>query len=300
MRWKLFALAAAVMLVGGFGERRWPAPASATVFKDHPIILLNRSISTQFAPIGELEGTVPFRNTDGSMVTEYGSAVLVSPCYALTNYHVVFRDLPVGAANETYAMNFNVGFKSDGSGFAGKTKATPILWGEKDDKGHGDWALMKLTTCVGDARFNLGWFDVFQGTALALPGKEVGCLGFGSDDRGRLSYSLGKVISIDSNNGLLRTSCSIIRGESGGGVFMIEGGRLELVGINTQMLLDPVTGKDATAEKYSDDRANEFLMSSEVVYRSDILRLLADDIRAHGGINAAADRFNRPLPIPAM
>lgn len=273
-------------------------PASATVFKTNPIIAVDRAVETQFAPMGELESLGVERDKNGEAIQWFGTGFLVSPCYIITNHHVVFGNSLSAVPGKDYSMKFHVGVGPDGTGFFGETVATLVVWGEREKNGRNDWALLKLKTCVGAPKFNVGWFEVALRSSDQLVGTSVAAVGFATDDRrGILSASLGKVFEPVSNSGLLKTSAALRDGQSGGGVFQFDRGRMSLVGIATMSLGEKSHPLGDIPDAYSSDRANEFLNIAPILNRPEVRTLLDADRALVGNVNAASNRFSRPFPV---
>ena len=123
--------------------------ALANRYTDNPDINVNRVVETQFAAIGELESTAMVENADSDGNRRYGTGFLVSPCYAITNAHVVFGDQLEPLSADKYAMIFRVGVSAF-KPFLGNTIATPVVWGKQTkNRGQNDWVLLRLRSCIG-------------------------------------------------------------------------------------------------------------------------------------------------------
>jgi V8-like Glu-specific endopeptidase len=90
--------------------------------------------------------------------TYKGNAALISPCHVLTVAHVAFSTRyelhhPSSAVHST----FEIGRRKSGSGFAVQTDAWPVAWGSftldrrSEITLEGDWAVLRLRSCVGYA-----------------------------------------------------------------------------------------------------------------------------------------------------
>ena len=255
-------------------------PARSNVFEDNPDIVLDRSLETQFSPIGELEGLQTSSDTSGNVYVSRGTAVLISPSYILTNYHVAFDGNKPPAPGTDYSMRFRAGV-GKAAPFEGNTIATVVpgligIMGIGDRSG--DWAVMKLKTPVG-GRPEFGWFDAASFNAHDLFGKKVAAVGYaGQNARGGLSYCEGMVTGYEKFLGLLKLSASSSPGESGGGVFIIEAGQIKLCGIiQGEFGLAEGNNTSNRVKSYSDSRYNCFISTFEILNRSDIKALLDAD-----------------------
>ena len=97
-----------------------------------------------------------------------GNAFLVSPCYAVTNQHVVFGTTdPVEIPKEkikTYTLTMTLVDENDS--MSKRVKATPIIFGGYNRHSEtpsrlNDWALLKLDDCWGR---KIGWISPWSTT----------------------------------------------------------------------------------------------------------------------------------------
>lgn len=269
--------------------------SSAHRFKDNPDVTVNRFIETQFMPIGELESIRVVKDSNGNDSHDYGTGFLVSPCLILTNAHVAFGDDGSPRLGKDYSFKFRAGV-SGTSAFAGNTIAKPVLWGLQNLYGRNDWALMKLTACIG-AKTDIGWYETSTNSIDYHIDEQVLVAGYPSDKAlGQLAASYGQVKDIDKRNGFFRFSSSMVPGQSGAPVFRKEDGRIVVIGINSMELLLPSNLKRGeTYDTYSDNIASEFQCICDILKRSDVKDLIQSDITAFGQPNPAALRLNRPL-----
>jgi V8-like Glu-specific endopeptidase len=264
-------------------------------FEDNMGSTVDRKVDTQFSAIGELESNATMKDAKGNDLHYYGSAVLISPCYIITNHHVAFGDDADPIPGKDYSMKFRVG-TSPNAAFEGNTVATPVKWGNIGMCGSSDWAIMKLKTCVG-GRPEYGWMESsrLKTADLLKNSTTVAVAGFAGDhQRGELSIGIGKVKGYDKPGNMLKYSAPMSSGMSGGAVIVIEDGIMKLAGINAVELHDVSNPKNVFS-KYSEEHANEFLSVSEILNRSDIKEMLDQD-KASVGLNPALVRFSRPLP----
>lgn len=247
-------------------------------FRDNPEVLVNRRVPNPFTPVGELETVATTGDASRDKVKHYGTGVLVSPCYVLTNHHVVFGDDIIPHKGKDYTMTFRVGVGRDlAEPFLGRTLATPISWGNRGVVSAHDWALLKLSTCVGAFR-GIGWMETSSKSSLEMIGVDVAAVGYAADrSRGELSLSVGKATAIDPLNGLIKYSASAAGGQSGGAVIIRENSVLKLMGLHTLGRLNKSTGQ-SVFDTYRVDAANEFVPISEVLERSSVQLMINEDI----------------------
>jgi V8-like Glu-specific endopeptidase len=265
-------------------------------YSDNMDYVVDRRVETQFAPIGELESVASTYDKNGNELKAYGSATLISPCYIITNHHVAFGDDLRPVPGKDYSMKFRVGVgPTPDTAFLGNTIATPVAWGERGACNTDDWAIMKLKTCVG-ARADIGWMETSRKTIQQLVGVDIAVAGFAGDhQRGELSFSTGRAMSIDPANGFLKHSASAVGGQSGGAVMVKEDGILKLAGMHTTESVDYKTNSNQF-NTYSDKYSNEFISIEDIVSRPDIKMMLDQDKAAHGNQNPALTRLSRPIP----
>ncbi len=191
-----------------------------------------------FAAIGLLETlhAVPVISDDGDVHFEHtqSTAFLVSPCYAVTNYHSVFGDESApGEPASAYAVTVSVGARRDGRGFAVHARAVPVMHGDPgDDREEEDWALLRLDHCLG-ADPAIGWLDLSPRPLAAMAARTVSIAGFSSaHDRDRLWREDGcHLMARPRDRALWSSDCAASDGASGSPVFVVEAGRPRIVGV---------------------------------------------------------------------
>lgn len=270
---------AIAVLLASLGTR-----AQANRFADNPPFVFNKFRETWTAPIGELESINKEVKPGGIEITTIGSGFLISPCYVLTAAHVVYGDDLTPVPGKDYRMQFRAG-SSAIAAFAGKTTATPVTSGFRDDANRDDWALLRLNNCIGK-RPEIGWLETSGGDFAHFirdhaPTK-AGAMatGYPGDRaRGELYGGIGKIMGIDPRNGLLSFVGSFFPGESGGPVIVDRDGVLTAVALNIAEL-GGVRG--ATYASATSDRFNLIQTIYEIVNQPKIKPLLDDDKVAAG------------------
>lgn len=261
--------------------------AEANRFRDNPEHVVDRASAPWTSPIGELQSKNVETKANGDEAAVVGSGFLVSPCYIMTAAHVPHGDELSPGFREDHSMLFRAGI-SQSSAFAGRTIATPIISGNRDAAGRGDWALMKLSVCVG-RRPEFGWFDTGQIRLNEALNKQVNALGFdGSAERGTLSMGEGKVLGSDERSDLFETDAVMLPGQSGGPVFTIENGTLVVSGMN---VAEKGNAHGATYDHYSSDNANLIIDVTRILTMPYIKALLDADKAEFGQPNPAAERL---------
>ncbi len=265
-------------------------------YRNNPEYVVDRRANPEFSFIGEIESSDTLYDKSGNVLHYYSTAIIVSPCLALTNHHVVFGDELRPQPGKSYAMKLRAGVSPNRSiPFLGSTTATPVAYGRRGAAASDDWALLRLTSCIGE-RPEIGWIDFSLKSPADLIGNAVAVAGFAGDrNRGCLSFSLGKAMSIDPANGMVKYSASASGGQSGGAVLMKEDGETRLVGIHTLEFLGP--GGVNTFDAYDPQQANEFTPLANILNHPEVRKLIADD-RARALRNPAHRRQVAPWPMP--
>jgi V8-like Glu-specific endopeptidase len=187
-----------------------------------------------FAAIGQIhnEHPIPVIAEDQHVRYAQGQATafLVSPCYAVTNFHAVFGEQSARRLRaRNYAVTFLAGAGPDGDGFSVKTRATPAFYGDFDEEREGeDWAVLRLDECVG-ADAGGGWLA----TGVAQTRAAVGTAGYpASKDGDRLwRQDDCRLTGRADEGGMWLTDCSAEPGSSGSPVFALENGAPRVIGV---------------------------------------------------------------------
>jgi hypothetical protein len=180
-----------------------------------------------FAAIGivrpEYAVRVPGYSTD--MARSRGTGFLVSPCFAFTNYHVVFG----GDVQRGYPQDPVVSFSAGGLTTTGR----PVAWGDVDGSdgatiSRQDWALLRLDRCIGA---EIGWFPMEE--RRPKPGTKLVFAGFPIDKPlDNVTAEFGCAV-LDHPYVNLLYSCISKPGNSGGPVLAMREGVPVAIGINT-------------------------------------------------------------------
>lgn len=265
-------------------------------YRDNFDITVDRRQYPQFSFVGELESLTD--TTDGDHVGKvYGTGVLISPCYVLTNHHVAFGGEIRPADPAFHLFRFRIGVGAEpGTAFLGNTIAMPVMWGNRGTANVNDWAILRLRTCVG-ARSDTGWIEPSSKTSQDLVGLSAAVVGFAGDaSRGMLNVSIGKLTGIESANGFLMYSASAVAGESGAPVMVREDGELRLVALHTVEFVDKAHGSNVF-DTYSDEYANIGIPIESIMSNSDVRKLIDYD-KSKWGMNPANERLRQPILAP--
>jgi V8-like Glu-specific endopeptidase len=246
-----------------------------------------------FAPIGLIWTNHP-QPDQGAAPTSHlhmGTAFLVSPCYVLTAYHVVFgyrtgfRKGPQQPEKDVSAT-FSAGGKT--------ARAVPVKYGRFSMFPGQDWALLRLEParghrCLGEDP-NIGWLELAPLPPAIAIKKSLSVAGYPSDkDRSSLwrqdtCHFFERYHDIE-NDGLWTTDCATRPRSSGAPIFFIENGVLNVVAVMSGHL-----GNDADNKilpKWDPSRANLAL---------DINKIIASDAGFLKLVKTDIDRLRRPNP----
>ena len=209
--------------------------AAANEFRSNPSVPVDLTKTPQFSIVGELTRDEDLG--DGTTAHIAGSAVIVSPCYVLTAFHVAFGRDEKPVPGKNYTANFRAGQGTEAGAFVGRTDAIPVVWGNyRDFPRRDDWAVLRLHNCVGISE-NFGWAEptFHTQTQLIAARTPIVAVGYSYKNvtRAQQSMSFGRITGFDSRSTMMRFDASIAQKQSGGGLFAFEDGEMKFVGIIT-------------------------------------------------------------------
>ena len=251
-----------------------------------------------FAPIGLVwtNHPQPDQGTAPRSDLHMGTAFLVSPCYALTAYHVVFgyrfglRKGTQEEAEQDVSATFSVGSK--------KSRAVPAKYGQFSRFPGRDWALLRLEPdagrrCLGEDP-NIGWVRLAPLAPPIATKKSLSVAGYPADKglgslwRQDTCHFFELYHDID-NDGLWTTDCATRPRASGSPVFFVEDGVLNVVAVMSGHL--GTVGDDEILPKWDPNRANLALDIGKIISSDqDFSKLIETDI----------DRFHQPNPARVL
>jgi trypsin-like peptidase len=227
--------------------------------------------------VPESQGPIadPARDTPAPIVDQDGTAFLVSPCYALTAYHVVFGSSRMPSREFTSTL-----FIFEGSGDSvSATRAVPATWGamahaqETDN----DWALLKLDDCVGK---RVGWLKISENPGTDWQKLRVASVGFAADKDASTLW--GDTCNLYPGRiGEFLDDCAVTAGSSGSPILVSRAGHLEVVALSE----GEFNHRAEILRGYSTKFAN--IATDIRAIGSVTMRFITDDIAAFAAPNPA-------------
>jgi V8-like Glu-specific endopeptidase len=212
-----------------------------------------------------------------------GTAFLISPCYMISNRHLVFGDETDNLVAAENSMKIWLGV-GPGGGFDAFTLATPVAWGRRTLTQTNDWAIARLKTCVG-GRF--GWMEIQPETPFQLVGAWVATAGYpGDKPRDELwSHSRCRIRFPDRRVGLLTHDCATVAGMSGAPIYRrLADGTLRAVAMNVGDKND----SRRVMTIYGRNFANTAVDMAGVFADPQLRQMILDDIAAFGRDNPSS------------
>jgi V8-like Glu-specific endopeptidase len=274
-----------------FAGGPWPQQMlhKAAVFSDDPNTIHDpRYAQTQtgsgkmFGPIGLIATNHPVPHQVGTTVisnNDMATAFLVSPCYILTNYHVVFGNRNMSPEKDRdYSMTFRAGGKT--------SRAVPEKYGEFYRFGGRDWALLRLYSdaehpCLGEDS-NIGWVQLAPLKTQDAADKSLSIAGYPGDKsamslwRQDSCHLFQKQQDID-NDGVWTTDCATRPRSSGSPIFFIQDDVLNVVAIMAGHV--GIVADNEILPRWDPDRANLALDIGKIISSDpDFLSLIERDV----------------------
>jgi V8-like Glu-specific endopeptidase len=249
-----------------------------------------------FAPIGLVWSNSPQPDQGAAPRSDYhmGTAFLVSPCYVLTAYHVVFGYRFGLKGKEEPEQEVSATFRVDGK----RSRAVPVKYGQFSMFPGRDWALLRLEPdaghkCLGEDP-NIGWVRLAALAPAAATKKVLSVAGYPADKslaslwRQDKCHFFEMYHDIDTD-GLWTTDCATRPRASGSPIFFIEDGVLNVVAVMSGHLGTVVDNE--ILPKWDPNRAN---------FALDIGKIISSDHDFLGLIESDIDRFHRPNPAQVL
>jgi V8-like Glu-specific endopeptidase len=302
---RLGALAAllAMALFGAPAGYAWPADPvpqrllnRVTVFSDDPHSLHDprhpqdqTGANKMFAPIGLISSNHRVPHQYGprtNMYSDIATGFLVSPCYVVTAYHVVFGNQFVEPeAGRDFSMTFHVrGLKA---------RAVPVRHGAFNHSDAEDWVVLRLDSdaahpCLGENP-QIGWLRLAVLKPDEATHKSLSTAGYPSDKSASVLWRQDRChfferLSGREIEGLWTTDCPTLPRASGAPIFFVQDGVLNVVALMHGHYGD---GSQAILPAWDPNRANLAVGIGEIIASTpDLAKLIDADI----------DRFHHPNP----
>jgi len=266
--WAPLSSPANVFSTSGTDPRRYVAP--------------NDALWRILLPVGTVTSEFYLRNKIGigGVAPGMGTAFLVSPCYAMTNYHVLFGGMnftpnPIG----TYPVTLRFGLGDRGKP-ALSVKGRVHFWGSASST-EPDIALIRRNSCPGAL---LGWYDFaamrdsrqLSATPLTMPSY--------SSDRSMTQLSIQQGCNAHGyvpKRGWLLHDCGTRQGASGAPIIAKLSGVPTVIAINA----GEFTAMSGVKSTYDMQHANWAVIASEIVKSSQLKAMLQKDRNRAGRIN---------------
>jgi hypothetical protein len=233
-----------------------------------------------FLPVGVASTDSPIQSLSGKFQRQQSTAFLVSPCYAIVDYHGVFGKSII--AGQDYTMTLTLGNGELESGFQYALKMRPVRAARNPSHGKNGLILMQLERCAGK---RLGWLELWIPGAASLVGASVGMASYPGDrSTDTLSLQLDcRIRGINTVNGLIKHDCASRPGASGGPLFVMRNGHAQLVATDWGSSSE-ITG---ILKNYSDENANLAVPLDMLTTNPEMLQVINSDIEAFGMSNPA-------------
>lgn len=248
-KWNLAALAAAAAVAVVYAANGQAAPNippflhrvavfsnSTDEVRDPRYQQPQTSAAKPFAPVGLVWTNQRVPDQVGSELAwsyHMGTAFLVSPCYVLTAYHVVFgtgksKPDPEQHPTETFAV------------LGRKASAAPAEYGELYRFSGRDWALLRLDPdaqhrCLGEEP-DIGWVKLAPLPTEKVVENAFSIIGYPIDKPGPLPWRqdgchLYSKQSDIENDGLWETDCATRPRASGSPIFFLQDGVMNVIAL---------------------------------------------------------------------
>jgi V8-like Glu-specific endopeptidase len=255
----------------------WSVPAnvfSVSGTDPRSYVAQNDALWRTLLPVGTVTSEFILRNKNGigGVAAGMGTAFMVSPCYAMTNYHVLFggKDFapnPIG----TYPVTLRFGLGNSRKPTL-SVKGRVRYWGSAMSTVP-DIALIQLNGCPGE---QLGWYDLadmrdirqLSATPLTMPS-------FSSDrSMERLSIQQGcRARAYVPRRGWLLHDCATRKGASGAPLIANLAGVPAVIGINA----GEFRAASGVQNAYDLQHANWAVTASEIVKSPQLQAMLRKD-----------------------
>jgi len=223
---------------------------------------LTRTDLTNIADrLGRVENRRPI-TSGGTTGLGTANGVMISPCYMLTNYHVVFGDETNPRPQGDYSVYFYIG--RGPKDFKYRLDGRPIHWGHKTGDGGQDYAIVQIPKCPGKV---LGWVAPKPVKHPDLIGRDISMAAIpATSDDGKIAISHCTALSREVVSNLLEVTCAFGHGYSGGALMIADRTHgYVLIGLD---------------QSFTDEGAYRAITMNEILADPYVTGLLATDLQA--------------------
>jgi hypothetical protein len=275
---------ALLLFLGLVGLLLKPLLSHANLFSvdgSFPIRLVDR-LSRPYSSIGMVESVDPVQlsYTLPGQAPDRGTGFMVSPCYALTAYHVLFGVLRSPSLRAPPEARISLG--QDGQAFSyRRLPAKAVRWGDFLHDNSQDWVLIQVAGCPAKDP-KLGWLSLAHDAALDMGRGRATTAGFDADFPPNQMVGQINCYLAHPTPGTftLHHYCASRPGLSGAPIFTngARGAQVLAIESGEQRPTSLVLNVAQFAS-----RANVATYLPEVLAHADIGKLIADDIAKNGG-----------------
>jgi len=195
------------------------------------------------------------------------NGVMVSPCYMLTNYHVVFGDERNPRSGDEYPIYFYIGRGT--VAFKYRFEGRPIHWGTGSADGGGDYAIVRIDKCPGRL---LGWIKLSPAPHRDLRGATLTMAVIPAQTAdGSITTSTCKGVDRQPVTNLMSVTCHYENGYSGGALLVEDRTTgLALVAINQAIAEDGTRTATTVNEVLNDPFVAGLLATDLQAFRDEL------------------------------
>ena len=239
-----------------------------------------------YLPVGFAVTNKAIVGLDGVSGVKESNAFLVSPCYAIVDYHGVFgKERDMNLPLEDYSMTINLGVGELQNGFKWALKMTPVALNVKQSNGRNGLVLMQLEKCAGK---KLGWMNLAIPGAKSLVGQQVDMIAYHGDlSKAKLALQKGCKIQGYSSSGMVTHDCSGRPGSTGGIL-----AKRDAEGNPIVVATNWGTNQEhaGVLKQFSGLTANVAVPLDMIKENPEMMKVITDDIEAFGLENPATTR----------
>lgn len=275
----------------------------ANSYDNNPDQAVNRRVYNQLNAIGQIQTTWEVSDYKGQKGIGVATAFLISPCLILTNNHAIFGDdFPPQPRNKheleniqkAFPMKFRVGVGMTLE-FEGSVAAILVAWGDRDGANREDWALLKLSSCVGK-RSEIGYLETNSKTQSGdMIHEKIALVSF-PFNRQDMAISYGYVSGYNCYNDTLRYTVSSAPQSSGGAVLVDTPVGVRVIGMHRGGVRTADRQKDYQFPTYKRRISNEFINIRDILLHERVEKLLKADLESAKYVNPNAIALQRRVP----